>query len=270
VFNIALQGFIQGLSEFLPISSSGHLTLFQFFTGRNDLQANLQADIALHFGTLLAVIFFFRHDLKSFVTISGWRKPEIRRLALLIILGSIPAAILGIALKKHFESLFACPQAVCIFLFITGLLLLLAEKLKCKAEAGLELHALSGIKAFIIGIAQGLAITPGISRSGSTISAGLLFGLKGESAAKFSFFLMIPAVGGATLLEIKDFMEKGSSLAAPSELLTGALISCITGFAALKLLVYMIKQQKLSIFSYYLFALSIISLIAINLMGKPL
>lgn len=267
MLNIALQGFIQGLTEFLPVSSSGHLTLFQFFTGRNDLEANLAADVALHFGTLLAVIFFFRHEIKPFFTLSGLKDSKTRRLAALIFVASIPTAIIGLAFKKQFEALFANPIAVCIALFATGLLLLVAEKIKARQSDRLELESISFFKALIIGTAQGFAITPGISRSGSTISTALIAGLNGEDAARFSFLLMIPAVGGASLLEMRKVFEAGKVVGyLPSELLVGLFVAAITGFAALKLLVFMIKKQKLSLFSYYLFAISAISLIAI--LGK--
>lgn len=270
MLNIALQGIIQGLTEFLPVSSSGHLTLFQYFTGKTSLEANMQTDIAVHFGTLIAVIFFFRNDLKPFFTVAGWKNPKVRRLAFLVIAASIPTAIMGIGLKKQFEDLFANPTAVCIALFITGIILLLSENLKknSNSNSNENIETLSYAKALIIGTVQGCAITPGISRSGSTISAGLLFGLDGETAARFSFLMMIPAVGGATLLEAKKILTTGGIPAnATSELIVGGLTAAIVGFGALKLLVYMIKQQKLSIFAYYLFIVSISSFIAINFLG---
>ena len=269
MLNIMLQGIIQGLTEFLPVSSSGHLTLFQHFTGKTNLEANLQTDIAVHFGTLLAVIFFFRADLKPFFTLSGWKDQKIRRLAMLIISASIPTAIIGLAFKDEFESIFTRPSLVCFALLFTGLLLLFSEHIKKKQiKNPIQLDELGYFKAILIGIAQSLAITPGISRSGSTISAGLLGGLKGEDSARFSFLLMIPAVGGATLLELKKVLSVGiAEDLAYSHLVIGMVISSITGFASLKLLVYIINRQKLSIFSYYLFALSLISLIAINYSG---
>lgn len=267
MLKIALQGLIQGLTEFLPVSSSGHLTLFQFFTGQTNIEENLLTDITLHFGTLLAVVFFFRHDLKAFLTPSGLKIRENRRLACLIIAASVPTAALGLIFKKQFEALFANPVAVCIALAATGGVLLLSEKLKNKSNSTTNLENLSYGKALLIGLAQGLAITPGVSRSGSTIAAGLLSNLSGEDSARFSFLLMIPAVGGATLLESRKLFQASAALDANGfELLVGATIAALTGFAALKLLVFMIKKQKLSFFSYYLFFISIISLIAI--LGK--
>jgi undecaprenyl-diphosphatase len=262
-----IQGIIQGLTEFLPVSSSGHLTLYQFFTGLKDHQANLTMDLAVHLGTLLAVFFYFRNDLIPYFTIKGWKDAKLRKIAFLVIAGSIPTAIMGIGLKKHFKVLFTMPKAVCAALFITGLLLLVSEKLK-KNQKSIELQELSYLKAFFIGIAQGFAITPGISRSGSTISAGLISKLSGEDSAKFSFLLMIPAVGGATLLEAKDILEIGLSKSLSwTQLGIGCVTAAVTGFLALQFLVYIIKKQKLNLFAYYLFAASIISFILISFPG---
>jgi len=256
------------LTEFLPVSSSGHLTLFQYFSGMKDLEANMLTDVALHAGTLLAVIFFFRADLLPYFTPTGWKDPARRRIAFLIIAGSVPTALIGLTFKDSFETLFSMPKAVCIALFITGLLLLASEKLKKNSNC-CELSNFSYIKAIVTGIAQGLAITPGISRSGSTIATGLLLGLKGEDAARFSFLLMIPAVGGATLLETKDLFEAGLPAAInPAGLIAGTFAAAVTGFLALKFLVYIIREQKLSYFAYYLFLVSIASLTYIQFAGN--
>lgn len=263
-----IQGIIQGLTEFLPVSSSGHLTLFQYFSGSHNIDVNMLADIALHFGTLIAVLFFFRADILPYFTPAGWRDPQRRKMALLIIVASVPTAAIGLLLKKQFKTLFEMPNIVAGALFVTGLILLLSEKLKAKASQ-LEIADFSYSRAVIIGIAQGLAITPGISRSGSTIATGLMLGLKGEDAARFSFLLMIPAVGGATLLEIKDALEIGLPASIDiTGILAGTIAACLTGFLALKLLVYIIKKQKLSYFAYYLFVVSTVSLVMINFAGK--
>lgn len=268
MLNYIVQGIIQGLTEFLPVSSSGHLTLYQFFTGSHDIDANMVADIAFHFGTLLAVLFFFRADILPYFTAAGWRDPQRRKMALLIIISSVPTAIIGFSFKKQFKSLFAMPNVVAVAFLVTGLLLLLSEKLQKNASRR-EFSDFSYGRGVVVGIAQGLAITPGISRSGSTIATGLLLGLKGEDAARFSFLLSIPAVGGATLLELKDLYKVGIPAALDvSGLLVGLIASCITGFLALKMLVYIIKKQKLSYFAYYLFLASTVSLIMINFVGK--
>ena len=274
MLNMILQGIIQGLSEFLPISSSGHLTLFQHFT-KIDLEANMTkeaimtTDIALHFGTLIAVIYFFRKDIIPYFTKAGWQDASLRKIALLVIVGSIPTALIGFALKKQFEALFSNPIAVCCALFITGIVLLISEKIKNSNKESTPLPQLSYGKAVVTGIAQGIAITPGISRSGSTIAAGLLLGLKGEDAAKYSFLLMIVAVGGATLLEFIKVVKSGGLPPGLdlTSLIVGALTAMVVGFLSLKFLVYIINKQKLSYFAYYLFAVSIICFSLIQFAG---
>ena len=273
MLNMILQGIVQGLSEFLPISSSGHLTLLQHFTNTNfeagmTKQAILTTDIALHFGTLIAVIYFFRKDIIPYFTKDGWQDESRRKIAWLVIIGSIPTAIIGFSLKDYFEDLFSNPIAVCGFLFLTGILLLISEKIKIKNSNSTTLPQLSYGKAVVTGIAQGIAITPGISRSGSTIAAGLLLGLKGEEAAKFSFLLMIVSVGGATLLEARKLIKYGVPEGIiPLNLIVGAITAMIVGFLSLKFLVYIINKQKLSYFAYYLFAVSIICFSLIKFAG---
>ncbi len=259
VINGIIQGTIQGLTEFLPVSSSGHLTLFQHFTNQTNLEANMSMDISVHLGTLFAVAFYFRNDLIPFFKPSNWKNEKIRKTALLIIAATIPTGLIGIGFKKQFEALFASPVLVCVALFLTGLILLISEKRKNSADQTKEISDLSLKNAVAIGIAQGFAITPGISRSGSTISAGLLSKLTGEDAAKFSFLLMIPAVSGATLLEVRKILKAGLPDGVDwASLTSGFSASLIVGFLALNLLVYIIKKQKLSLFSYYLFAVSIV------------
>ena len=287
MLNTALQGIVQGLSEFLPISSSGHLTLIQHFTGNNNLEANMTTDIALHFGTLVAVFYYFRKDLIPYFTVAGWKDEARRKIALLVLTASFPTALIGLGLKKYIEAFFQNPSLVCLALFLTGVLLLISEKLKNKEKDNTTINieesskpsdlksdatALSKLtykSAIITGIAQGIACTPGISRSGSTIVAGLLLGLKGEDAAKFSFLLMIPSVGGATLLEVIKVVKTGSLAEGlvPANLALGAITSLIVGLLSLKFLTYIIKKQKLSYFAYYLFAVSIICISLINFAG---
>ncbi len=281
MLNTILQGVVQGLSEFLPISSSGHLTLLQHFTDNKNLEANMTTDIALHFGTLIAVFYYFRKDLLPYFTVSGWKDAEKRRIALLIIVASIPTALIGLGLKKQFEAMFSSPTAVCVALFITGILLLVSEKLKknsAKKEDSVEgkqssdsptLSSLSYGKAIVTGVAQGIACTPGISRSGSTIAAGLLLGLKGDDAAKFSFLLMVPSVGGATLLEVIKVIKDGKLAEGlvPANLVVGAITALVVGLLSLKLLTYIINKQKLSYFAYYLFVISIVCISLIQFAG---
>jgi undecaprenyl-diphosphatase len=270
LLNNILQGVIQGLTEFLPVSSSGHLTVFQHFTGNTSFEANLFTDIALHLGTLIAVIYYFRKDLLPFLTIKGWQDKANRKLAFLIIAASIPTVAIGLGFEKQFEKLFSSPSLVALAFIITGIILLASEKLKSKNSENelASLAELSYKKAALIGIVQGLAVTPGISRSGSTIAAGLFCNLKGEDSARFSFLLMIPAVGGVSLLHTIKAFKQGIPPGIDSMgLLIGVIVSAIVGLLSLKFLVYIIKKQKLSYFSYYLFAISASILASIHLLG---
>ncbi len=277
MFEGILLGVIQGLTEFLPVSSSGHLTIFQALLGMKNPDANLALSIILHTGTLLAVILYFRADLAPYFSARGWQPGPQRRIAELVIAGSIPTALIGLGFKDSFEKLFASPQIVCIAFLITAALLFAADRRTPNQTSGhgevqsvseLTMDTISFASAIIIGIAQGLAITPGISRSGSTIAVAMLLGVAGPEAAKFSFFLMMPAVGGATLLELRKLLKSGI----PADLdITGAAVggmfSFITGLFALGLLMYILKQQKLRYFSYYLVVFSLAAFTILRLTG---
>lgn len=275
MLNTILQGIIQGLTEFLPVSSSGHLSIFQYFSKSHTLEtgSTMTFDLVLHFGTLIAVIYYFWKDIIPYFTINGWKDPSRRKIAWLVIVASIPTAIIGFGIKKYVETMMTKPIAVCCCFLFTGIILLLSEKLKKQNENTTTLPQLTYGKAIATGVAQGIACAPGISRSGSTIAAGLLCGLKGEEAARYSFLLMIVSVGGATLLDaykvyktVRDTGHLPEGLI-PSHLLVGALTSMIVGFLSLKFLVYIINKQKLSYFAYYLFAVSIICISLIEFAG---
>lgn len=268
-----LLGAIQGLTEFLPVSSSGHLTIAQAFLGFANPEKNLVLDLVLHVGTLLAVCWYFRADLLPFLHPSGWRDPRRLRLALLVILASLPTAAIGLGFKDLFEEIFASPRLVCLALAITASLLLAAERF---ARPPLHDQAESAPwwKALVIGIAQGIAVTPGISRSGATIATGLLLGLPGPEAARFSFLISIPAVGGAALLEARKLWqpiqsENIASTLAPSGLALGFLASAMTGLLALHLLHVVVRRQKLSWFSWYLYAAAGVAFILLTVRGVP-
>lgn len=275
MFEGVVLGIIQGLTEFLPVSSSGHLTIFQALLGMKDPDSNLTLSIILHSGTMLAVMLYFRADLLPYFSLKGWQSLPHRKIAGLIFAASVPTAIIGLGFKKTFETLFASPQIVCLALLVTAALLYLADRRSPgTTESGsqpagdLALAALPLKSALIIGIAQGIAITPGISRSGSTIATAMLLGVAGPDAAKFSFLLMIPAVGGATLLEAKKLFKLGL----PAELditgaVAGGIFSFITGLFALGFLMYILREQKLRFFSYYLVIFAAIAFIALRLSG---
>ncbi len=237
-------GAVQGLTEFLPVSSSGHLVLIQNLLGMKSSQ--LLFDISVHTGTMIAVIIFFAKDI---INILNPKHPDIKMIAL-IITGSVPTAVIGLSLKDAAENFFSSPFLAALMLIITGIILWLTKYAKKNGN-----QEISTKRAIMIGIVQGLAVIPGISRSGSTITAGIFSGIEKNSAAKFSFLLSIPAVAGAQLLSIKDFPT--SSDLSVNVILIGVFISFITGYAALSFLMKVIKKGNLYYFAPYCWIIGI-------------
>ncbi|MFC1613017.1 undecaprenyl-diphosphate phosphatase [Patescibacteria group bacterium] len=242
-------GAIQGVTEWLPISSSGHLVIAQEFFG---LQNYLFFDILLHTTTLFVVFIVFWKDiieiLKSIIKLDF--KSEYGELAVFIITGSIPTAIIGFLFQNIFEKLFTNLFAVAISLMVTGILLLSTKIKKHQKSANLNKK-----KATLIGIAQGVAIIPGISRSGATISAGILSGIDRMKVARFSFLLSIPAILGALLFKINKNIIAYTKW---QPIIFGMITALIVGYIFLKLLLSIIKSDKFHIFGYYCITLSII------------
>jgi undecaprenyl-diphosphatase len=268
IIEAVVLGVVQGVTEFLPISSSGHLVIFQhLFRLKEPVVA---FDISVHIGTLIAVITFFFHDIKeiikAFIRVSILllktktsrsisMKDLYARWLILIIAGSIPTAVLGLAFHKIVERIFSSVFFVGIALIITGLILWLSRNSK-RPEKNIDSFSIKD--AVIIGLAQGIAVLPGISRSGSTIAAGLFLGIERETAARFSFLLSIPAILGATLLMVKDALQ--DPLFNLETALTGAFISCIVGYLFLRFLVFIVKKGKLHFFSVYCWLLGLTAL----------
>ena len=253
-----LLGVIQGLTEFIPVSSSGHLVFFQSLFGVEE--PPLFFDVMLHLGTLLAVVLLFRDDIWKIIlatgkTLKGKREGwQHTRLFFWIVLGTIPTGLMGILLKDWFESLFSKPKTVGIMILVTGLVLWLTRWANAR---GRTLEKMGWMDSVLIGIAQGIAIIPGISRSGATISAGLFRGLDRELSGKFSFLLSVPAILGATLLELRKI---GTVENLPSTLIgTGAAF--VVGILSLKFLMKMIKMGRISNFSYYCWGIGIVMVI---------
>ena len=198
-----LLGILQGLTEFLPISSSGHLVIVPYLLGWPD--PGLLLDAMLHVGTLAAIVVFFWSDLwrlASAAVVSIRRRSladPMARVAWAIVVGTIPGAVAGVLLEDVFERLFGMPRAAAAFLFVTALLLLISEY---AGRASRPLTAISWLDGLAIGLAQMLAIVPGLSRSGSTIAAGLLAGFRREDAARFSFLLGVPIMVGTGLYQV--------------------------------------------------------------------
>ena len=254
----AVLGVVQGLTEFLPVSSSGHLVLFQSWLPVSG--DPIAFDLALHLGTLFPVIWVYRSDLKTVVTDATtgtgayWHRPGVR-LLLLLVAATVPTAIIGLGLEDLFERLFHTPSAVGVAFAVTGTVLWLTKKI---GVGDTEAHRLSWSRAVGIGLAQGLAITPGISRSGSTIAAGLFLGMDREAAARFSFLLSIPAILGACVLKFDDL---NFSAAALGPLAIGVGTSAVSGYIALRVLLRLVRAGDFSKFAYYLWPLAIFALL---------
>ncbi|WHH58992.1 undecaprenyl-diphosphatase UppP [Petroclostridium sp. X23] len=261
IFIAIILGIVQGLTEFLPVSSSGHLVIFQELFGMNDLEeSHLLFDTMLHLGTIVSVCLVYYKDIyhlvKEFFGLLGdipkgnvnIDSSPYRRMILLLITATIPAVIIGFAFKDFFETMFKSIRVVGFTLLFTGLLLWITNKLisGSKDESNAKYS-----NAFVVGIFQSMAIMPGISRSGSTIVGGLLNGFQKEFAIKFSFLMSIPAVLGAAVLQVPDLLEQGFESAELLPFLIGTVAAAITGFVAIKFLINLLNKGKLYMFSYY-------------------
>ncbi|MDH7479102.1 MAG: undecaprenyl-diphosphate phosphatase [Syntrophomonadaceae bacterium] len=243
-----IMGFVQGLTEFLPISSSGHLVIMHHLLGFEE--PPITFDVLVHLSTTAAVILAFWGDVRSILS-----NPR-QKLVLLIVVASIPTAIIGFLFEPIFKGFFTSLMVVGGGLLLTGVLLWVSDRMTVSRKG---LGETSYFDALIIGAIQGLAITPGVSRSGSTIAGGLLLGLNRDLAARFSFLLSVPAVLGAGLLEFKDIYSGGSDLPFwPA--LTGALSAGLTSFLAILFLLRLVRQGRLHLFAYYCWAVGLLVL----------
>lgn len=254
LFQAIFLGIVQGITEWLPISSSGHLALFQKWF---QINPPLFFDILLHFGTLIVIFIVFAKDIwqifKDLFTFNF--KSESGKLSLMIICASVPAVLAGLLAKKVFIFAFQNLLMVSTGLLLTSILLFLSKKRIFKTDK--TQNKLNIKNTFIIGIFQALALFPGVSRSGSTISAGLFFGIEPKKAARFSFLLVIPAILGATILDF-DWQGINENL---SIYLAGFLSSLVAGYISLKFLLKTIEKGKFHYFAYYCLILSLIVLI---------
>ena len=237
-------GIVQGITEFFPVSSTAHLILFPwFFKWSGDLDT-LTFDVALHAGTLLSLVLCFWRD---------WVEMLIgkRRLFYLIIIASLPAGVAGFFFNDIIEESLRSPYIISVSLIVVGVVMLLSERmLKHRSIENLKLF-----DALLIGFSQALALIPGVSRSGITISAGLFRGLDRNSSARFSFLLSTPIIAGAALLHAKKMMT-GAEHYHLDLFMIGFAASAITGFAAIKFLMSFFKKYSLNTFVYYRFFLA--------------
>jgi len=241
-------GLIQGIAEWLPVSSSGHLVLAQKLM---NIDVPVAFDVWLHFSTLLVILIFFRHDIGRIISaVLRWKTgTDDFKLAVFITLATIMTALVVFPLKNLFERAFSSLLAVSISFFITGMLLLFSEKNQ-------KSRNFTNKTAASIGLMQGLAFLPGISRSGSTISTALLLGIKKDEAFKFSFLIAIPAILGSSILELPDLISSGI----PFKILSAGFITAFfIGFLSLLALKKIIEKRKFHYFAYYCFAIAIIT-----------
>jgi undecaprenyl-diphosphatase len=237
----ALWGLVQGLTEFLPVSSSGHLVLVPALLGVDE--PDLATSAVLHLGTLLAVLWYFRRELFGLVRHPG--TAENRRLWKFLIIGTIPAAVIGLTLRDPIEVVFTEPWIVAICLVITGVILLAAHRL---TDGTRRVAAVTASDAATIGMAQAFALLPGISRSGMTITGGLVQGMQRTEAARLGFLLGVPAILGAGGIELLDLIEQGGF---DAEILVGMAVAAVSGYFAIATLIRMIGRFGLLPFALY-------------------
>jgi len=253
-FQALILGLVQGLTEFLPVSSSGHLVLTQELMGVED--GGITFEVLMHFATLVSVLIYFRRILwQLFLSILPPFKPELaedRKMIGYLAIGTLPAVVVGLAFKETFEGVYENPQAVSLLLLVTGTILFLPRWLARRGDSSVKLPS-----ALAMGIGQALAIFPGISRSGSTIVAGMLAKTRSSDAAEFSFLLAIPAIAGAAVLELKDMLEEGIAREELINYSAGGLVAFVSGLLAIYTVLAAVRRGKFEWFAYYCYAAGI-------------
>ncbi len=247
-------GIVQGLTEFIPVSSTAHLILLPQLFGWHGEVNTLSYDIALHGGTLLALLVYFRHQWLRLLTVE-------RPLLFMIMLATIPAAVVGVLFEDIVSTTLRSPLLIAATLVLAGAVMLAAERKPGRRD----FSSIRMKDALTIGMAQAVALIPGVSRSGITISAGLFGGIEREAAARFSFLLSMPVIAGATLLEGVNMLKDPVSYDLPL-FAAGFAASAITGFVTIKFLLWFFRQFSLRTFVYYRFALA--GIIVINYLLK--
>lgn len=253
IFEAIILGILQGATEFLPISSSGHLVLVPAIFGLT--QPSLTLIAIAHGGTLLAVLIFFRREIWAIIeaVLNGlWQRNPLgsddARLGWYIVVGSIPAAIVGSLFNDYFERIFSSATSAAFFLLVTAALLVLAEKM---LKGTKPLDHMTWSDSIVIGLFQMLALIPGISRSGSTITAGIWRGFNRETAARYSFLLGIPVILGAGILQVAKLINTGELISQWPSLLAAFLAAAIIGYACIYFLLAWLRNHSLYIFAVY-------------------
>lgn len=267
---LIILGVFQGVAEFLPISSSGHLVLLEqcgfikSLMNTPSVETNLLINVSLHVATLMAVVIYLRNDIWAIIKgfISGILQRDFSNPGFLagvyILIASLPAGIIGFLFNDFFEKVFSSITMVLIFLIINGFILITANKIPSK---GRKLEEAGIFRSILIGFCQAFAILPGISRAGSTLAGGLFCGLEGVEAARFSFLMAVPVIAGAGLIE--GLKIPGGNY--PAEILgpvaAGMAAAIIVALVSIRILFWVVKQVKLDIFGYYTIALGVTGLI---------
>ena len=256
----AILGIVQGLAEFLPISSSGHLALLQYFFGV-EADSVLLFTVMMHVGTLVSVFVIYRKDIWALILelidtikdICTGKGPRInanpmRRMGFMIIVATIPTALIGLIFEDFFESLYASIVSIAIGLIFTGIILLVAERMGKSANGPMEMK---WRHAVFIGVMQGIAICPGVSRSGSTLFGSLISGLKREFAVEFVFLISIPSILGSVVLEMPKALAEGMDASMAGPLVLGVVLSVISGIFAIKAMIKVVSNKRLIGFTIY-------------------
>jgi undecaprenyl-diphosphatase len=266
IWKAIIVGIVQGLAEFLPVSSSGHIVLTQYLLGIRNVGAGHQPDLSfeiiLHLGTLISVLIFFKKSLwRLILSLFNNEMKEERMMIVWLGVATVPAVIAALLFKDFFDAAPGKPVFVSGLLLVTGFILFVPRILKGKAtELGLK-------SSVIMGIGQACAILPGISRSGSTIAAGLVSGVKAEKAAEFSFLMSIPAILGGFVLTLKEQVEQTGSFTRAlnscfnGPYVAGAIAAAFVGLFAIYVVMGAVKRGKLEYFSYYCFTAGIAGMI---------
>jgi undecaprenyl-diphosphatase len=257
-----LLGILQGATEFIPVSSSGHLVLVPWLLGWPE--PGLAFDVIVHWGTVLALLAVFWRDLYRLL-LAGLKSLRTRsladpqaRIAWWIVVGTIPAVIIGYLFEDFFEALFSTPVAAAGFLLVTGLILTLSERVGTQNR---EADEMRWYDALLVGLAQAAAIAPGISRSGATIAAGLLRGVERTAAARFSFLLSVPAILGAGVLSLLDLVSEGILTSDLFLLVSGFVAAAISGYLCIRFLLGYLRRGRLYVFAAYVWLFGAASLI---------
>lgn len=257
-----LLGIVQGITEFLPVSSSGHLILARAFFGWDPGRFGLPFDVACHVGTLVAVVVYFSRDVMAMIAASpaalAGRNGPTERLIRLIIVGTIPVVVIGLLFADAIEGSVRSPAIVAATLTIGAVGLVVAERLGTKTRSD---ETIGYGEAFAIGVAQACALVPGVSRSGATLTIALLFGLRREAAARFVFLLSLPAVAAAALKEGKDLAEVGMTAIPVTLFAIGFVVSAIVGYVTIKFFIKYLAANSLNVFAVYRLALAAVTVV---------